>query len=82
VDRDRTRPHRLLTIAGALLGAAALTIGMVSLAAPASAATSVKGMDVSGYQGNVNWPAAWNNGARFAYVKATEGTGYTNPYFA
>ena len=42
---------------------------------------SVKGMDVSGYQGNVNWKGAWNNGARFAYVKATEGTYYTNPYF-
>lgn len=43
---------------------------------------SVKGMDVSGYQGNVNWGGAWSNGARFAYVKATEGTYYTNPYFA
>lgn len=43
---------------------------------------SVKGMDVSGYQGNVNWSSAWANGARFAYVKATEGTYYTNPYFA
>jgi GH25 family lysozyme M1 (1,4-beta-N-acetylmuramidase) len=39
-------------------------------------------MDVSGYQGNVDWPAAWNSGARFAYVKATEGTGYLNAYFA
>ena len=44
--------------------------------------SGVRGMDVSGWQGNVNWTAAWNNGARFAYVKATEGTGYTNPYFA
>jgi GH25 family lysozyme M1 (1,4-beta-N-acetylmuramidase) len=43
---------------------------------------SVAGMDVSGWQGNVNWGGAWANGARFAYVKATEGTGYTNPYFA
>ncbi|MBS0193030.1 MAG: lysozyme [Proteobacteria bacterium] len=42
---------------------------------------SVAGMDVSGYQGNVNWSAAWSNGARFAYVKATEGTYYKNPYF-
>ncbi len=48
----------------------------------AAAAGQLDGMDVSGWQGNVNWSAAWNNGARFAYVKATEGTGYTNPYFA
>ncbi|KAJ7561255.1 hypothetical protein O6H91_03G020300 [Diphasiastrum complanatum] len=40
------------------------------------------GMDVSSYQGNVDWTTAFNNGAKFAYVKATEGTGYTNPYFA
>jgi GH25 family lysozyme M1 (1,4-beta-N-acetylmuramidase) len=44
--------------------------------------SGVLGMDVSSYQGNVNWSGAWNNGARWAYVKATEGTGYTNPYFA
>src|SRR5262249_59689612 len=43
--------------------------------------SGVPGMDVSSWQGNVNWTAAWNNGARFAYVQATEGTGYTNPYF-
>ena len=41
-----------------------------------------RGMDVSSAQGNVGWQAAYNNGARFAYVKATEGTSYTNPYFA
>jgi beta-N-acetylhexosaminidase len=40
------------------------------------------GMDVNSAQGNVNWQGAYNNGARFAYVKATEGTTYTNPYFA
>lgn len=44
--------------------------------------TTVSGMDVSSYQGNVDWPGAYANGARFAYVKATEGTDYTNPYFA
>ena len=41
-----------------------------------------RGMDVSSAQGNVGWQGAYNNGARFAYVKATEGTSYTNPYFA
>ncbi|MDJ0342525.1 lysozyme [Streptomyces sp. H10-C2] len=44
--------------------------------------TQTPGMDVSGYQGNVDWSAAWSNGGRFAYIKATEGTSYTNPYFA
>jgi GH25 family lysozyme M1 (1,4-beta-N-acetylmuramidase) len=43
---------------------------------------SVPGIDVSGHQGNVDWPSYWNQGKRFAYVKATEGTGYTSPSFA
>ncbi|MFE0463858.1 lysozyme [Kitasatospora sp. NPDC058965] len=44
--------------------------------------TQTRGLDVSSYQGNVNWSTARANGGAFAYVKATEGTGYTNPYFA
>ena len=47
-----------------------------------AAAGHTLGMDVSGHQGSVDWAAAWSAGARFAYSKATEGTGYTNPYFA
>ncbi len=45
-------------------------------------ATQTPGLDVSSFQGNVNWSAAWANGARFAYTKATEGTYYTSPSFA
>jgi GH25 family lysozyme M1 (1,4-beta-N-acetylmuramidase) len=41
-----------------------------------------QGMDVSGYQGNVDWAGAFRNGGRFVYVKATESTGYVNPYFS
>jgi GH25 family lysozyme M1 (1,4-beta-N-acetylmuramidase) len=44
--------------------------------------TQTPGMDVSSWQGNVNWSGAWANGAKFAYIKATEGTSYTNAYFA
>ena len=40
------------------------------------------GMDVSSHQQNVDWASAYAAGSRFAYVKATEGTYYTNPYFA
>lgn len=39
------------------------------------------GMDVSSHQRNVNWASAYAAGSRFAYVKATEGGYYTNPYF-
>jgi GH25 family lysozyme M1 (1,4-beta-N-acetylmuramidase) len=44
--------------------------------------SGLPGLDVSGYQGDVNWSAVAADGAQFAYVKATESTTYTNPYFS
>ena len=41
----------------------------------------IQGMDVSSHQTAVNWSRAWNQGARFAYVKATEHTTYKNPRY-
>lgn len=49
--------------------------------ATGSAADQVPGMDVSRYQGTVDWQGAWANGARWAYVKATEGTTFQSPTF-
>ena len=52
-----------------------------------AAAAAVSGPDVSGWQHpngyTIDWSAAHvAGGAQFAFVKATEGPGYTNPYFA
>ncbi len=58
--------------------------GMVSTRIDASdlgIQARVQGIDVSSHQGNVDWNYWWRRGKRFAWVKATEGTGYTNPYF-
>ena len=55
------------------------TQGQIADAATTSAV--VYGIDVASYQGNVDWAYWWNQGKRFVWVKATEGTGYTNPYF-
>jgi GH25 family lysozyme M1 (1,4-beta-N-acetylmuramidase) len=66
----------------ALAVAAITTVGLLTGAGASAAPAGLKGLDVSGYQGNVNWASAKSAGASFAYVKATEGTGYTNPYFA
>ncbi|SDX21248.1 Lyzozyme M1 (1,4-beta-N-acetylmuramidase), GH25 family [Amycolatopsis xylanica] len=43
---------------------------------------TVAGIDVASYQGNVDWAYWWGQGKRFVWTKATEGTYYTNPYFA
>jgi GH25 family lysozyme M1 (1,4-beta-N-acetylmuramidase) len=81
-----------LTTAGAALGAgspvnpgldyagsglANRNVTPVRAARPAG----LPGLDVSSWQGNVDWATVAANGARFAYVKATEGTSYVNPYF-
>ncbi len=40
------------------------------------------GIDVSHFQGRVDWAAVKNAGCDFAFAKATEGAGVTDPYFA
>lgn len=47
----------------------------------ATRGAGVAGMDVSGHQGAVDWPRAYADGARFTYVKATEGIGFTSDSF-
>jgi GH25 family lysozyme M1 (1,4-beta-N-acetylmuramidase) len=39
------------------------------------------GLDVSHWQGTINWTDVKNKGAKFAYIKATEGTSYKDPMF-
>lgn len=87
--------HPELDVAGAQIRRHEGTGGAVTTPAAASSARTATplagpevtlsgaepGMDVSSHQGTVDWDAAASNGASFAYVKATEGTGYTNPYF-
>ncbi len=48
---------------------------------PNTSSSAAAGLDVSGYQGNVDWGQTAGDGATFAYVKATEGTSYSSSYF-
>ncbi len=50
--------------------------------ATATSTSSVDGMDVSSWQGTVDWTSWYRSGKRFAYVKATEGTSYRSPTFS
>ena len=42
----------------------------------------VRGVDVSSYQGVVDWPVLAGQDVDFAYVKATEGSGFVDDRFA
>lgn len=41
----------------------------------------VFGVDVSSYQGEINWDHIYSQGIDFAYVKATEGSSHVDPMF-
>jgi len=50
------------------------------MAAPEAVAAHLPGIDVSNFQGNVNWSAVHSAGTTFAFAKATEGTGFTDAF--
>jgi lysozyme len=52
-----------------------------SLATTPVMANNIFGIDVSSYQGSINWSSVHGNGAVFAFAKATEGTYYEDAYF-
>lgn len=41
----------------------------------------VRGVDVSAYQGNIDWEILANQGIHFAFIKATEGSGFVDSCF-
>jgi lysozyme len=66
---------------GAAAGVAA-GVGTAALIRASGSSYSVQGIDCASYQGNVNWGSVKGSGRAFGFEKATEGTSYTNPYFA
>jgi len=71
--------HPLLDFMGSTV-AAHFSARAARLAPSTASVPQLPGIDVSAYQGNINWGSI----ARyidFSYAKATEGTYYTNPYF-
>ncbi|MHA7175546.1 lysozyme [Arthrobacter sp. Sr24] len=61
-----------------------------SIAKPLALPAGIQGMDVSGWQADaathtisqVDWAGQWSMGARFAYIKATEGIGFKDGSFS
>ena len=41
----------------------------------------IRGVDVSSYQGNIDWDVLAGNGIKFAFIKATEGSTHIDSYF-
>lgn len=68
-----------------LLAAAAFLLvwnGVILLNNPSRESYPVRGVDVSSYQGDIDWPLLASQGIDFAFIKATEGSGFVDPCFA
>lgn len=52
------------------------------VASPTFAPNPPPGIDVSHWQGSINWSSVKAAGIQFAYIKATEGTTYKDPTFS
>ena len=76
--------RRLTALAAALvvaLGLAACDGDVATSPYPSPMDYSIQGIDVSKYQGDVDWNAVAGSGVRFAYIKATEGGDYLDEKF-
>jgi GH25 family lysozyme M1 (1,4-beta-N-acetylmuramidase) len=71
-------PRRIFL--GVTFGLGVLAVSLTDL--PAQNPNNPKGVDVSDYQGTINWTSVKNSGVSFAFIKATEGTTFTATTFA
>lgn len=54
---------------------------VITLSNPKSLGYTIKGIDVSEYQGDIDWQVLSNQDIQFAFIKATEGSSYVDPNF-
>lgn len=82
----KTRVFWGIVITAAAFGAIALMIymvldGIILLNNPSSEEYPVRGIDVSHYQGEIDWQELASNDIDFAYIKATEGSSHKDECF-
>ncbi|MBR6784255.1 MAG: hypothetical protein IKM32_06125 [Clostridia bacterium] len=75
----------LISIAAVFIAAAALAFavwnGYILLNNPSESEYSVRGVDVSHYQGEIDWRVLASQNIDFAFIKATEGASHTDNRF-
>lgn len=66
----------------ALTGIYCVSNGYILLNNPSRSKYPIRGVDVSHFQGTIDWKILGNEGISFAYIKATEGSSHVDPQFA
>ena len=69
----------LLLAGGAMV--ALLYTGVIHINNPSRKQYPIRGVDVSHYQGEIDWERLAKEDIRFAYIKATEGSKYKDDHF-
>ncbi len=76
---------RFVSLVTAVAACASLLAGCASSPTdnsfPLASSFAIQGIDVSKYQGDVDWQAVAGSGVRFAWIKATEGGDYLDEKF-
>lgn len=75
----KTKKQIIFSAVGGIMTAVTVFFGAVfSTASPSKAKYPVFGVDVSNYQGDIDWNVIEKQGVRFAFIKATEGSGHVD----
>ena len=83
----RSKCIRIVVIIGAFLLVSAIFAvalvynGVILLNNPSGAVYPVRGVDVSSYQGDIDWQVLSSQNIDFAFIKATEGSSFVDPNF-
>ena len=65
-----------------ITAAALLYFGIMQINHPSKDKCPIGGVDVSEYQGDIDWSVLSNQDIDFAFIKATEGSTYTDEHFS
>ena len=73
------KKQTFFSVAGCIMTAVTVFFGAVfSTASPSKTKYPVFGVDVSNYQGKIDWKRIEEQGVKFAFIKATEGSGHVD----
>ena len=83
----KKKTHKWIIICVIALGITAFLLfelvwnGVVILNSASSRDYEIRGVDVSSYQGQIDWNTLADSGISFAFIKATEGSTHVDKYF-
>ncbi len=82
IPQQHRSPFWLVLLLAAALAALGCCAGWHQLNSPLNSKYNIRGVDVSSYQGEIDWQVIASQDIDFAYIKASEGSDTRDRYFA